>query len=295
MNNQKNMTQDSANDNKGPLLPVWGRVILLLIAYFLLSGLFQVFGALAAGIPFDRGFSMTNLTTEQLLIIQLFSFAALMIIVYIFRKSIDRKSIQSMGFAIKNRFPDIAAGFLFALFIIGGGTLILSLFGFIEIVDVQMNQRELLLGFVLLLVVAFGEEILVRGYILNNLLTTTNKYWALLFSAVIFALLHSLNFNLSLIGMTNLLLAGIILGATYIYTQNLWFPISLHLFWNFLQGPIFGYPVSGMQIKSITTIKLSGTELLNGGSFGFEGSVFCTLMTIIGIVAIIFYYQRKKE
>jgi len=289
------MTEELANDSKKPLLPVWGRIVLTLIAYLLLTGLFQVFGVLAAGIPFDKGFSMSNLKTEQLLIIQLFSFAALIIIVYIFRNSIDRKSIQSMGFSVKNRFSDIVAGFLFALFIIGGGTLILNLTGLIEIVDVQMNQRELLFGFLLLLLVAFGEEILVRGYILNNLLTNTNKYWALLFSAAIFALLHSLNFNLSLLGMINLLLAGIILGATYIYTKNLWFPISLHLFWNFLQGPIFGYPVSGMQIKSITTIKLSGSKLLNGGSFGFEGSVLCTLMTTIGIVAIIFYYQRKRK
>jgi membrane protease YdiL (CAAX protease family) len=288
------MTQDPVNDSKKPLLPVWGRIVLLLIAYFLLTGLFQVFGVLAADIPFDKGFSMSNLKTEQLLIIQLFSFAALIIIVYIFRKSIDRKSIQSMGFAIKNRFSDIVAGFLFALFIIGGGTLILSLTGLIEIVDVQMNQRELLFGFLLLLLVAFGEEILVRGYILNNLLTNTNKYWALLFSAAIFALLHSLNFNLSLFGMINLLLAGIILGATYIYTQNLWFPISLHLFWNFLQGPVFGYPVSGMKIKSITTLKLSGSELLNGGSFGFEGSILCTILTIIGIGMILYYYNRKK-
>ena len=288
------MTQDSVNDSKKPLLPVWGRIVLMLIAYFLLTGLFQVLGVLAADIPFDRGFSMSNLKTEQLLIIQLFSFAALIIIVYIFRNSIDRKSIQSMGFSVKNRFSDIVAGFLFALFIIGGGTLILSLTGLVEIVDVQMNQRELLFGFLLLLLVAFGEEILVRGYILNNLLTNTNKYWALLFSAAIFALLHSLNFNLSLFGMINLLLAGIILGATYIYTQNLWFPISLHLFWNFFQGPVFGYPVSGMKIKSITTLKLSGSELLNGGSFGFEGSILCTFLTIIGIGVILYYYNRRK-
>ncbi len=288
------MTQNSVNGSKKPLLPVWGRIVLLLIAYFLLSFLLQIFGALATEIPLDSSLSMSSLKTEQLLIIQLFSFAALIIIVYIFRTSIDRKSLLSMGFSLKNRFSDIAAGFLFALFIIGGGTLILSLLGFIEFVDVQMNQNELLFGFLLLLLVAFGEEILARGYILNNLLTTTNKYWALIFSAAIFALLHSLNFNLSLIGVINLFLAGIILGATYIYTQNLWFPISLHLFWNFFQGPVFGYPVSGMKIKSITTIKLTGSELMNGGSFGFEGSVLCSILTLLGIIIILSYYQKNS-
>jgi hypothetical protein len=289
------MTEESANDSKKPLIPVWGRIVLFLIAYFILSSLFEILGFLAAKTPIDSNLSVTNLKTDQLLIIKIFSFAALIVIVYIFRESIDRKSIKSMGFSIRNRSSDIGGGFLFALFIIGGGTLILNVFGFIEIVDVHVNQKEILVSFLFLLIVAFEEEILVRGYILNNLLTNTNKYWALLFSAAIFALLHSFNFNLSFIGLINLLLAGIILGATYIYTKNLWFPISLHLFWNFLQGPIFGYPVSGMKIKSITTIKLSGSELLNGGNFGFEGSVLCTLMTTIGIVAIIYYYQRKRE
>ncbi len=74
--------------------------------------------------------------------------------------------------------------------------------------------------------------------------------------------------------MLNLLLAGMLLGASYLYTKNLCFPISLHLFWNWIQGPILGYDVSGSHSESsMLTLHLPENNVLNGGAFGFEGSL----------------------
>jgi len=89
------------------------------------------------------------------------------------------------------------------------------------------------------------------------------------------------------------LLAGILLGSTYIFTKNLWFPISLQLFWNFFQGPVFGYPVSRQKIDSLLTNKTIGNETMSGGKFGFEGSILCTIITIVSIILIMIYYNKK--
>ncbi len=63
--------------------------------------------------------------------------------------------------------------------------------------------------------------------------------------------------------MLNLLLAGMLLGASYLYTRNLCFPISLHLFWNWIQGPILGYQVSGNNFTtSMLTLRMPEENVL---------------------------------
>lgn len=100
--------------------------------------------------------------------------------------------------------------------------------------------------------------------------------------------MHVFNPNFSLIAFLNILLAGILIGSTYIYTRNLWFPIALHLFWNWLQGPILGFEVSGGQLGgTLLSLELPEENIINGGAFGFEGSVLCTALIIIAIAIIL--------
>lgn len=94
----------------------------------------------------------------------------------------------------------------------------------------------------------------------------------------------------------NILLAGLLLGFMYIYTRNLWFPISLHLFWNWLQGPVLGFEVSGADFdKTLLTLNLPTKSILNGGDFGFEGSIICTALIAILIGVLWFTQHRRKE
>lgn len=286
------MTEKVLENGRKASLPLWARIILIIISFLILSGIFQFIGMLVANVPLTEMIALDDLSLNQLLIMQSFGFIALIIIVYIFRIFIDKETINSLGFSLVNSPKDIAAGFIVALTLIGGGSLILSSLGYIEFSNIQLDFRSLLLSFFLFILVSLIEETLMRGYILNNLLTSMNKYLALIVSAVIFTLFHSLNFNLPLIGIINIFIAGILLGSAYIFTKNLWFAISLHLFWNFLQGPVFGYSVSGQKIDSLLTIKTIGNESINGGEFGFEGSIICTIMTIVSILMIMIYYNK---
>ena len=134
--------------------------------------------------------------------------------------------------------------------------------------------------------VAINEEVMARGNILRTLMESMGKYWALVVSAVIFSLLHGLNPGITFIGFTNIFLAGILLGIYYIHTKNLWFPIGLHLTWNYFQGPVWGYSVSGEEIKGMVTQKLTGSDLFTGGKFGFEASLICTIIMVAAIILI---------
>ena len=108
-------------------------------------------------------------------------------------------------------------------------------------------------------------------------MSSFNKYVALVLSSLLFAILHIFNPNTSAIGMINLFLAGILLGVSYIYTKNLWFPVALHFSWNFFQGPVFGFHVSGLDMNAIIIQKPQEEQLFSGGTFGFEGSILATV------------------
>ena len=285
------MTDEKKAVKKKLNLPIWARIVLFIISYLILSGIFQAIAAPLANINILDVDAVKNLNSEQLLLMQFVSFLALILLVFIFRKYIDKKSIKSLGFSIEHRLKDIVIGFIIALSIIGGGSLFLYVFNFVEFSNFQINIYSIIISLLLFIIVAFNEEILIRGYILNNLMSSMNKYIALIISTLIFTLFHALNFSFSLLPIINILLAGILLGSTYIFTKNLWFPISLHLFWNFFQGPIMGYSVSGQKTESMFKTTLFGDIRIHGGDFGFEGSIVCTIMLSIAIILIIKYYK----
>jgi hypothetical protein len=95
--------------------------------------------------------------------------------------------------------------------------------------------------------------------------------------------MHLGNPNIGMLPLANLFLAGIFLGVYRIHKNNLWFPIGAHLMWNYLQGPIYGFEVSGNKINSLFEQKLKGHEVLTGGNFGYEGSIILTVFLIISI------------
>jgi hypothetical protein len=267
--------------------------VLILIFYFFASGLFQAVGALIAGIELGALVDVKIIGMKDIFVIQSFGFIGVLLVVFLFRKYSDLRSIRSMGFQIKVK--DTIWGMLVAGAILSIGTIILVMCKEIFITNINFNSTDLLYGFLLFIGVAFSEEIICRGYILNNLMVDMNKYFALAISSLIFALMHSFNSNLCWSGMIELFIAGMLLGSTYIYTKNLWFSISLHLFWNFIQGCIFDYNVSGLNVSSILTFDTPLKNTFNGGDFGFEGSWLCTLLSSFAILIILYYYNRHSK
>ncbi len=106
--------------------------------------------------------------------------------------------------------------------------------------------------------------------------------------------MHALNPNMSILSCLDLFLAGILLGVSYLFTKNLWFPIALHFSWNFFQGTVFGFNVSGLNGYSIIQQERISNNLLNGGLFGFEGSVLSMILQLIFILIIYRLYKTEN-
>jgi membrane protease YdiL (CAAX protease family) len=133
---------------------------------------------------------------------------------------------------------------------------------------------------------AVHEELLFRGYIFQKL-RRMHRGAAVVLTSSIFALLHAGNHGISPFAGLNLFLGGVLLALAYEWRTALWMPIGLHLGWNLMSGPVFGYAVSGFHPEaSIFTTQLAGNELLTGGAFGLEGSVCITVAELAGIFVL---------
>jgi len=289
---------DTDNNNKlkkTGSLPAWLCIIVFLIGISVVSGILSLFVNILLGPRIFQGWVhfhvLPNLVNESVLLISVLGIAAAMLY---FGEDLK---LSSLGLSRKGRTGDFFMGFVVAALVMGIGFYVLLKMGQIGIVRVRFQSTEFVLCLVLYLVVAFAEEMSIRGYILGRMLRTNmNKYWALIISALIFSMMHVFNSHVAFIPLFNIFLAGLLLGGTYIYTKNLWYPISLHLFWNFIQGPVLGFQVSGKEnFLSVIKIKRPSDTLLNGGSFGFEGSIVCTLLLIVFIVLTIWIMENKQK
>jgi uncharacterized protein len=126
------------------------------------------------------------------------------------------------------------------------------------------------------------EELLFRGGVFRILEDSLGTLVALVLSGALFGALHLVNPHATWFGAVAIALeAGVLLGAAYAYTRNLWLPIGIHIGWNFTEGGIFGAAVSGgAGGKGLFNMPLKGPEILTGGAFGPEASlvalVVCT-------------------
>lgn len=263
-----------------------------IVAFLFLSLVFSMLVYIVLGFP-DAG----SFTLNQYVVIQFATLLAAVLPACFILKYFDNRPLSDLGLSVKGRGKDFLYGLLAAIFLYGVGFGLSLALGEVKVVGIHLNATDLAVGFVFYILVAFTEEIMVRGYILGRLLRTRlNKFLSLGISSVIFSLMHFFNPNVAFLPMLNLVLAGCLLGVTFLYTRNLWFPISLHLFWNWLQGPILGYKVSGTSLSSsLLELQLPENNILNGGTFGFEGSIICTALMVFMIGAIVWYFERKKR
>ena len=158
---------------------------------------------------------------------------------------------------------------------------------------------------VFFLCVGIYEELISRGYQLTNMAEGLNfpslgpkgavvVAWVL--SSSLFGLLHLPNPNAGLISAINIAFAGLLLGIGYILTGRLGIPIGLHITWNFFQGNVFGFPVSGIPPVGATflSIEQGGPSLFTGGSFGPEAGLLDIAATIIGSLLIWLWVRARS-
>ena len=222
--------------------------------------------------------------------------------IYIASRWLDRRSFESLGLKVgRQALFDLLAGIGIVLVQLGFIYGIMSSLGWLTFDGfawefdapgtVLMNT---LLFFVIFLLVGWNEELLSRGYHLQTIASGLNMFWAVLISSAFFGLLHLDNPNATWVSTAGIFFAGVYQSYAYIRTRQLWLPIGLHIGWNFFEGVVFGFPVSGLDIYALSRIQVTGPVLWTGGAFGPEAGLILLPSLIVGSLLIYWFTRNRK-
>lgn len=234
---------------------------------------------------------------------EILDFLAVLASVYIARRWLDRRSLESLGlkFSVQSLI-DILAGIGISFLQMGFIYVAMFLLGWIAFKGFAWNFDPInivIAGvinfFIIFIVVGFKEEILSRGYHLQTIASGINLFWGVMISSAIFGLLHLANPNATWISAAGIFFAGLYLAYAYIRTQQLWLSIGLHIGWNFFEGVVFGFPVSGLDIYPLIRIDVHGPQIWTGGAFGPEAGLIVLPSLILGAVLIYLYTLKRAE
>jgi membrane protease YdiL (CAAX protease family) len=221
--------------------------------------------------------------------------------IYVARRWLDRQSFESLGLTLNRQaWVDVLAGigisvaqmgFIFVL-MLGAGWLTFEGFAWqFDPVGTVINGA--LTFFVIFVLVGWSEELLSRGYHLQTMASGLNLFWGVVLSSAIFGVLHLGNPNATWVSTAGIFFAGIFLAFGYLRTRQLWLPIGLHIGWNFCEGVVFGFPVSGLETYKLIRIEITGPELWTGGAFGPEAGLIVLPSLLLG-AALIWWVTRNR-
>jgi uncharacterized protein len=222
--------------------------------------------------------------------------------VYVARRWLDKKSFESLGLKLSPQtLFDILAGigitfvqmgFIYIL-MLGLGWLTFEGFAW-EFDPLNVVIISVLTAFVVFIFVGWNEELLSRGYHLQTIASGINLFWGVIISSAVFGLLHLGNPNATWVSAAGIFFAGVYLAYAYIRTKQLWLSIGLHIGWNFFEGVVFGFPVSGLDIYALTRIQVHGPELWTGGAFGPEAGLIVLPSLLVG-AGLIYLCTKNRD
>jgi len=190
-----------------------------------------------------------------------FGFFPVAILVFFVVKAVEGRSLTSIGFRKNNFFIKFILGFLLGFLSFTMVTVILLITG-----NIAKNPYTSLLrgvsaiGPVVLVIFAWivqsgTEEIFSRGWMLTSIGAKYNK----------------------------------VLAIYVIKSNDLWAAIGWHSAWNWAQGSVYGFQVSGndLNLPSIFQLHFVGNKTISGGNFGLEAGIAATFILITIIIILL--------
>ena len=210
---------------------------------------------------------------------------------WIVHSKIFRRPFKSTGLLFNNFLKDYSLGFVLGVLLISLGFLILRLLGYLDILEYHPILSTILLFFIFFIFQSFFEEVAFRSYLMPAIEERFGLWAALIISSVLFMAIHLSNNNIGIVGVSNIFLAGLLLGLIFIKYDNVWAASGFHCSWNYFQSTIFGFEVSGERMFSFIETEEVGPDLITGGAFGFEGSI----LSLVFLIVLILYYFTKDD
>lgn len=228
---------------------------------------------------------------------------AITISVFYARHFFDKRPFPSLGVSLKTTWvKDIFAGVGIAAIMMGFIFVIAYFLDWINVKSfsweadgIQTAVAQTAIWLTIFFLVGWQEELLSRGYHLQNLADGINITWGVILSSFAFAILHIFNPGASWISTLGIFLAGLFLSLGYILTKQLWLPIGLHIGWNFFEGVVFGFPVSGLNTYKLVLMDVLGPKTWTGGEFGPEAGLLLVPALLLGAILMFLYSKNRVK
>ncbi|MCY9666580.1 CPBP family intramembrane metalloprotease [Paenibacillus alginolyticus] len=286
------------------ILTIVGKVLLTLVFIVVITVLLSIVAAVVSILrhPAAQELSMAGVAGDPYFIkaalwAQIIGFISGVILSYAI---FERRKGWTLGLHTHLLGRKLGEGFGAGALLITISSVGIWLLGGIKIVSFQWTGTlglELTWGFLLFVGVAVNEELFARGYLQGLVKARFGAISGMTVSTIVFAFLHTFNPGMwsSPLPILNLLLAGLLFALCRECSGGLWMPIGMHLSWNFFQGCILGFDVSGTPMSSLIKTEIQGASFISGADFGAEGSLVTTIILILGIVMISTYYQKRAK
>jgi len=227
---------------------------------------------------------------------------------------LDRRRFRDFGFSLDREWwADLAFGLGLGVVLMIGIFLVERALGWVTVTGTLRTSvpgeafwAAVLMPAALFLGVGILEELLARGYLLRNVAEGLAFPWlggaraglivACVISSALFAWGHADNPNATWVSTVNIAFAGALLALGFMLTGQLALPIGLHITWNFFQGSVFGFPVSGTSRlrTSFMATEQSGPDLWTGAAFGPEAGLVGLFAMVLGAVLIVLWVRWRQ-
>lgn len=206
-----------------------------------------------------------------------------------------KKPISALGLTnLKKEWKDLVVGLLLGFIGITIALICLLVSGSVKITGFTTQYTaSIFLCFLGYIAVAFGEEILSRGGLMLALKESHRPGLILSFPSLIFGCLHLGNDGISPLAFINLIGFGLYASYCFYRSGNIWLTIGFHLTWNFVQGNVYGFYVSGTKDYSFANLKIVKETIFTGGEFGPEGGLGVTIALILMFIVTKIYYRNR--
>ena len=237
---------------------------------------------------------------HYILYYELFSFVFILLLFIFWVKVIEKNSLSTLGFVKKNWLKYLGWGILISLLQMGVIALVYHVggIGTFELNELSLEPILFILGlFPFWLLQGGTEEVATRGWLLTRIAARTNLPLAIGISSSLFGILHLGNAGVTFLSVLNIILDGVLAALLFIYTDSIWLVVAQHGTWNYVQGNLLGFQVSGTGADaSIFSFTMGdGPDWLTGGAFGAEGSIITTLVLLVSLVIVYRLGERKEK
>ncbi len=205
---------------------------------------------------------------------------------------IEGRSVWSYGLSMKRMGTQILAG-------LAGGFVALSLLvgmlaatGYLMFDGMALHGVSIV-GYGLVWLIAFmlvgcSEEAMFRGYLLATLARGMGFWPGALVMSLLFGAAHIKNHGETVLGITEVVAAGLVLCLLLRLSGSLWLSIGFHATWDWSQSFLYGTPDSGFLAQNhFLDSHAVGNALISGGSAGPEGSVLSPPVMVGGMLLML--------